>query len=340
MRRDNRLGTDDHCIYRPDRARWERVRKLNTRSYFKEDALRKTYGALSRSGYGVLEGALETAKRAWWIDCSTSVSDVHRKHLIYQLWETVVNWLDRIAPVLDDLIPELGEVNPILTLDVSEIEQLEEWTEESLKPIAPVSSIDVQKLGDTVSLRLPLALIAMVYSPSNAAERLLVTTLSRTALTFAGVADDPARLEAIESRLALSDDQRFMHLFLARDARDYLREFDREQPELLYDDELAFGAIHVAQEASLETPSETKSIESSNPVLHKLVDAFWKRIELRLCEIDRASLVSICIANHERLLRDLDSWQRTSRAGLLTGDFTGVIFSAQPLRKQSWRIYF
>ena len=335
MRRDNRLGTDDHCIYRPDRARWERVRKLNTRSYFKEDALRKTYGALSRFGYGVLEGAVETAKRAWWIDCSTSVSDVYRKHLIYHVWETVVNWLDRIAPVLDDLIPELGEVNPILTLDVSDIEQLEEWTEESLKPIAPVSSIDVQKSGDTLSLRLPPALIAMVYSPSNAAERLLVTTLSRTALAFVGVADDPARLEAIESRLALSDDQRFMHLFLARDARDYLREFDREQPELLYDDELAFGAIHVAQEASLETPSETKSIESSNPLLHKLVDAFWKRIELRLREVDRASVVSFCIANHERLLRDLDSWQRTSRAVLsLHADSEDVLKASQSLKEK------
>ena len=335
MRRDNRLGTDDHCIYRPDRARWERARKLNARSYFREDALRQTYRSLSRSGYGVLEGAVETAKRAWWIDCSTSVSDVHRKHLIYQLWETVVNWLDRIAPVLDDLIPELGEVNPILTLDVSDIEQLEEWTEESLKPIAPVSSIDVQKLGDTVSLRLPLAIIAMVYSPSNAAERLLVTTLSRTALTFAGVADDTARLEAIESRLALSDDQRFMHLFLARDARDYLREFDREQPELLYDDELAFGAIHVAQEASVETLSETKSIESSNPVLHKLVDAFWKRIELRLREIDRTSLASICIANHERLLRDLDSWQRTSRAVLsLHADSDDVLKASRSLKER------
>jgi len=334
MRRDNRLGMDDHCIYRPDRARWERVRKLNPRSYFKEDALNKTYGALSPPGYGVLEGAVETAKRAWWIDCSMSVSDLHRKHLIYQLWETVVNWLDRLAPALDDLIPELGQINPVLTLDISEIEQFDDWTEEGVKPIGAVPSIDIQKVGDTVSLRLPVALIAMAYSPTNVAERLLVTTLARVALTFAGV-DDQARIEAIENCLRLTNDDRFMHLFRARDARDYLHAFDHEQPELLYDDELAFGAIHIAQEASLRTPSETKSIESSNPVLHQLVDAFWRRIELRLREIDRTSLVLACVTNHERLLRDFDTWQRTSRAVLsLHADRDDVLKASQSLKER------
>jgi hypothetical protein len=130
MRLENRIGTDDHCIYRPDRARWERVRKLNSRSYFKEDAARKTYGSLARSRPGVLEGAVETTRSAPGGSIAVQALPMpFARILIYQLWETVVNWLDRIGGSLDDCIPELRDIHPVLTLDVSEIEQIGDFSE-------------------------------------------------------------------------------------------------------------------------------------------------------------------------------------------------------------------
>jgi hypothetical protein len=316
MRLENRIGTDDHCIYRPDRVRWERVRKLNSRSYFKEDAARKTYGALSRRRPGVLEGAVETTKRAWWVDCHSTNPDAVRKDLIYQLWETVVNWLDRIASSFDDCIPELRDIHPVLTLDVCEIEQIEDFSRETVMAAAPIASLTFEVSGTVATLRLPVELIAMEYSPANQAERILVNALVRIALAIAGVGEDQARIEAIEASLALSDDDRFMHLFPARDVRDFLHGFDPESPELLHNDEVAFGAIQIAQEASLNVPLKTDSIESSNELLHQLVDAFWKRIEIRLRVIDRLDLISACMTNHERLLSELGRWQKTSRAVL------------------------
>jgi len=113
MRLDNRSGMDDHCVYRPDRANWERVRKLNSRSHFKEDSDKKTYGALIPLANGTLEGSVESARRGWWVDCSTTVSNRVRRHLVYNVWETAVKWVERIAPTLDELIPELGSDNDI-----------------------------------------------------------------------------------------------------------------------------------------------------------------------------------------------------------------------------------
>jgi hypothetical protein len=333
MRLDHRSGMDDHCVYRPDRVSWERVRKLNSKSHFKEDSARKRYGALLTVARGVLEGVVETSSRAWWVDCSTSPSNPIRRHLIYNVWETAVNWIDKIAPVLDVLIPELGTDNVIFRLDLSEIANHEDWTAEGVMSIQAATFIPNEVLDRVVSLRLPIAFVTMGYSPKNDAERLLVKGFVHGALAVAGLADNEDRAAQIDRSLALSDDDRFMHLSLTRDVRHYLQEFDYQAAELLHDDDLAFGAIQIAQEAGLQAPSKIDSVESSNSALNQLVDSFWKRIEERLRQIDRASLITACITNHERMLFDLDRWQLTSRAVLsLHNDRSDVLKATQALK--------
>ena len=124
-----------------------------------------------------------------------------------------------------------------------------------------------------------------------------------------------------------------MHLFVTRDARQYLQDFDHEAPELLHDDEVAFSAIHIAQDANLNAPSKIDTVDSSNRALNQLVHAFWTRIEARLGEIERGDLVIACITNHERLLSDLDRWQLTSRAVLsLHDDQNDILMATQALK--------
>jgi len=173
----------------------------------------------------------------------------------------------------------------------------------------------------------------MGYSPKNDAERLLVKAFVHGALAVAGLADDEDRATQIDRSLALSDDDRFMHLSLTRDARHYLQDFDHQAPEVLHDDDLAFGATQIAQEAQLQAPSTVNTVEASNRALNQLVDAFWKRIEERLRQIDRASLITACMTNHERMLFDLDRWQLTSRAVLsLHNDRSDVLKATQALK--------
>jgi hypothetical protein len=199
--------------------------------------------------------------------------------------------------------------------------------------IPAVTFIPNEVRDRVVSLRLPIAFVTMGYSPKNDAERLLVNTFVQGALAVAGLADDEDRATQIDRSLALSDDDRFMHLSLTKDARHYLQDFDHQAPRLLHNDDLAFGAIQIAQEAQLPAPSTVDTVEASNRVLHQLVDAFWKRIEERLRQIDRASLITACITNHERMLFDLDRWQLTSRAVLsLHNDRTDVLKATQALK--------
>lgn len=315
MRMENRAGLDDHSVYRPDRATWERVRKIHSRSHFKEDSSRRTYGAVRPVENGVLEGVVETAARAWWVDCSTAVTDPTRSHLIYELWESALNWIEKIAPSLDQHIPELGRENIVFDLDLSEIAAHRDWTLLGLKALPIPDGMSVNIAGRVVSVRIPAAFLGLAYSPKNDAERLLARTLVEGALALSGQAISTRSAEIVSS-LSLSDDDRFLHLIPARDVRDYLGEVDRENPELLHDDEVAFDALHIAQEANLKVPSDLASTESVNAALNHLVDAFWRRIATRLREVDRADFILTLLNNHERLLRDLDRWTRTSRAVL------------------------
>jgi hypothetical protein len=335
MRADNRRGIDVHCSYQPDESVWKSVRRLNSRSYFREDSIRKTYGLLSPEGNGSLDGVVETEQRSWWVTCSVTTAGRYQRDLIYQLWEMVVNWLDRIAPSLNRFVPELGAENRILNLDVSEIERHDDWTEDGLQAANIGPAITVSRDGTNAAIRIGIPFVARAYSPTNEGERELVSGLIQAALTIAGIGPNTARQQEIDSAIAMKDDDRFMHLFRARDARDYLFGFDEEKGELLHEEEFAFSALHLAQEVSVKAPSQTTEIASTNKVLNSFVDALWKRVDARLCELDRTSVVLYCVTNHERLLRDLDIWQRTSRAVLsLHTDRKDVLQVSQALKQK------
>jgi SEC-C motif len=335
MRLENRLGTDDHATYRPDRGAWERVAKIHSRSYFKEDVRSKTYAAVRPAQNGVLQGAVETAARAWWVDCSTAVSDPARSHLIYELWESALNWVGKIAGSMDHFIPELGNENVVFDLDFSEIVTHKDWSAAGFKVLVIPAFMPMQIIGRVVSIRVPVGFLPMAYSPKNDAERLLVRTFVEAALALAAVKDDGSRSAKIIDSLALSDHDRFMHLIPARDVRDYLGALDHERPELLHDDELAFDAIHIGQEANLKVPSKHDSVESVDAALHQLVNAFWRRIEARLREVDRADFVVALLTNNERLLREHDRWRRTSRAVLsLHEDRSNILKASQAVQEK------
>ncbi len=93
-----------------------------------------------------------------------------------------MNWIDKIAPVLDDLIPELGTDNVIFRLDLSEIANHEDWTAEGIRSVPPVTFIPSEVSDRVVSLRLPIPFVTMGYSPKNDAECLLVKAFVHGAL--------------------------------------------------------------------------------------------------------------------------------------------------------------
>ena len=314
LRSDARRRIDEHSVYRPDRREWLRVCRTAQRLYFKEDMTRQIFASPERARLGILEGAIESHFRTWWVDCHTSAQDAFGRHYIYKIWETALNWLERIASTLDRMLPELSTGNIIVELDLSPVANHSDWRSETIKQIAAVDQFPVEISSGRISLQIPMAFVAMAHNPQNKAERLLVRTLVHGAVLLAGGDQSEQRLSNILEELAIRDEQRFMHTFEARDNRDFLREFDAAEPKLLKDVDVHFAPVGVAQEANLPVPAAMTETSECNEALNAIVDAFWLRCQKRLERINRASVVRKCLVNNERLLSDQENWQRTRRA--------------------------
>lgn len=313
LRAATRRGIDQHAIYRPDRGTWERVMKLHFRTFFKEDSSGPAvYASAQRVEEGVLEGAVETPNRCWWVDCRNNFNDPHRRELSYQLWESACNWVLKIAPVLEQEIPSLPVGNIIIDLDFANFDTQTDWTSDVILQSEYPDQIPIETTDSTIILKFPLGFVSAIAAPLNNAERQIINAIARGSLRLAHSAETD--LNKLAAKFAIGDDERFVHLFAAQEARDFLVPYDGGKPSLVADEDLANVSFNIAREAKLTAPSQITELDSCNRALHDIVDACWNRIRQSLSKLDRSEVISNSILNHERLLIDSEQWRRTSRA--------------------------
>ena len=90
-------------------GRWVRVRK-DAGAFFEEDRQRPIYGSKERIGRW-LPGVFLTPSRAWW--GSIEVPEETSGHNAYQRWKMLMVWIPRMAPVLEEALPQLPQ-GPLL----------------------------------------------------------------------------------------------------------------------------------------------------------------------------------------------------------------------------------
>ena len=333
LREKARKGLDTHLIYRPDRREWVRVCRTAPSSYFKEDEERPRYGSPDMAAAGLLAGAIESPVRAWWLECnSTQARGVDRQY-VYKIWETGQIWLERVVPKLEEMLDGLPRQNIIITLDISGIAEITDWTELAISSIAQVASYSVHRDDHGFTLSLPAAFVAMGRSPQNLAERLIAEAIVRGAALCAGLSASDERIAEIVESLRISPAERHMHLFVAVDHRDHLREFGSGDPKLLKDADLYFATAGIAYQAGLG-PTIISDQNECKEVLNKIVDAFWSRCRVRLTCINRRSLVVRCLRNNEAVHAEQDNWTRTRRAVVaLHTDQADILRASQGARE-------
>jgi hypothetical protein len=303
-----------HSIFRPDRQDWVRVCRTLSRSYFKEDEDRPTFGSPESARAGLLEGSIETERRAWWIDCTGRGASKVDRYYLFKIWETAMVWFVRLAPSLDQSFPELPPGNIVVDLDLSQIVGRLDLQPAAFESAAPMSRFPVNVSGPCIKVTVPMAFVAMGRHPRNIAERALVETFVYGTALFSGVADPEGRTASFIEAMGIQDGQRFMHMFEARDTRDYLREYDTGRPRLLKDADVYFAPAGIAQETGVGIPAQVSGADDCCAVLNRFVDTFWLRCKQRLESLDKRALVRRCLTNHERMLSEQDNWQMTRRA--------------------------
>jgi hypothetical protein len=180
-----------------------------------------------------------------------------------------------------------------------------------------------------------MAFVAMGRHARNIAERALVETFVYGTALLSGVEDPDERTASLVDALDIQDGQRFMHMFEARDTRDYLREYDAAKPDLLKDADVYFAPAGIAQETGVEIPTHVTGIDDCCAMLDRFVDTFWLRCKKRLQTLDRRSLVRRCLANHERMLSEQDNWQKTRRATTaMHEDRRNIVFASGQVKQE------
>jgi hypothetical protein len=170
----------------------------------------------------------------------------------------------------------------ILDLDFTSIGQHADWTAQGIANISPVQSIPIIIEDKKARLVVPIGMIAMASVSANVCERLLVSSIIRASLELSGAVDIPMRIGAVLRELAISDDDRFVHLFQSRTPRDFLHEFDRGEPEFVADEDIAFGSIRVTHEAQLFEIGPIVGSRPCNAALNKLVDSFLEKYRIQI----------------------------------------------------------
>ncbi len=223
FRLHTRLAIDQHAAFRPDRQRWERVVRLHFKSYFREELEgRPIYASQRAAEDGVLEGAVETKKRMWWVDCKTPPSEPAARQFAYQIWEATCNWVLRVAAHLDDELPSLPAGNLLVNLDLTCLSVFDDWSRDGILALAEIKEIPTAISDHSISI--PIELIRLFAIPANNAERWIVNTIVCGCLKLANAEDRD--VDAVLTPLNISDDERYVHLMSSQEPRDIFAQSD------------------------------------------------------------------------------------------------------------------
>ena len=314
LREMARLRLDTHAAYRPDSRSWITICRVNPLSYFKDDELSVRYGAPGLAPQGVLAGAVVTTERTWWVDCNARMyPDADRTYLL-KIWEAANIWLARVESIAEQQLRWPARENPLITLDVSDVAAIKDWSLTAMEDMAPVEEFETEVDQYGFTIKIPAAFVTMGRHPENLAEILLAKAFVSGAALLGGKRLAPSEVEPEIAGLQISPDERHMHTLIAADHRDYLREFGESEFQLLGDADTRFADAGIAYEANFRGPMLIENRKEANDCLKTVVDAFWERCKRLLERLDRRSLVLRCLSNNEAVIGEQDNWSRTRRA--------------------------
>ncbi|MDI3467395.1 MAG: hypothetical protein OJF52_001311 [Nitrospira sp.] len=317
LRENNHKDYDFHSVIFHNGA-FRRTCRVTPHSYFGEARRLPVYCEVASLGEGILRGAVETAGRPWWLsmDSDPRSTSKHGRKFLYGLWNALLSWLDKLAPVLERYCPiSLGPVHIEIT-----VEQVDSWQELRGLTATNSSVLSHSVSGTTVVVRVPREFRSQFNKPENIAERTLLETVAREVLVIAnGSAASEApeiTARAIVSEVMPSADMRMVHFFEARDPGAQLAgQGVISDPRFICPEDQTFCKLGMAARICPSVPKGIVSgVSACLKVLNAGVDRLWEEIATQLRGVNRLSLISMSLTNHESLLRDRSHWGETSRA--------------------------
>lgn len=152
--------------------------------------------------------------------------------------------------------------------------------------------------------------------PENFAERALVEAIVNGVAIAAGEGSDLDKQRQLIAKICPDTEARSMHRFEGRSFRDYVRS-GAPQPVVI--DKMDDGSSRIGlgwKVRARESGSEITDLKECTSFLNQIVKAELDSLCTLLRGLDRRSLLTAALLNHEAAAIDSETWKRTSRAML------------------------
>lgn len=329
VRRDLRVRHDLHAVERRNPDIWVPVRRFNVNPFLKKLELDSIYADEQAATKGRLRGIVETPRHAWWVSSLHRQKGKHQRDTQFRIWDAVLQWMSKIAPIAEAEFPELrrGTIEIFLRF-----EGLENWATVSLDDLPETEEVDVyvdRRLGG-IQISIPLGFLRYFATPKNIGERKLIRACFVGISALYGNRSSPDALDDLVQRVVRNDSARFFHIAFAQDYRQCVGPGDVE-PRFPSDGEFNFEQIGLAQR--ILGNADAKSLEGAtecNRFLHLIVDDCWARLQAALNGLDRHSVIQRALENIEALECEKRRWAMTASALLsIHEDRKEVVDAAQ-----------
>jgi hypothetical protein len=259
----------------------------------------------------------ETSSRAWWIELETTPAT--SGYWAFERTRMLKTWLCRIAPLLEKELPQLPTGALVWRVKFEgEIGDKEgDGKREFMSFEAALSTLTVEATGRSVALVATPDFENAIFHPENIAERALVYRTVEGFAALAGRSLSTDGLEGVVREIVQNASARQSHAFAARRFRDFVRDSVWRKPITIDADDAAvikLGLGWGSRDPKLGGDIQGKQActEYLNLVVRLLEDELCQ--DLR--ELDRRSVITFALTNHESAIYDRDNWNRTAAAVL------------------------
>ncbi|MFT6862742.1 MAG: hypothetical protein ACJAVK_001301 [Akkermansiaceae bacterium] len=267
-----------------------------------------------------LSGCIEHQDAAWWLEASDMPENSDSSNLLYRIWDCVLNWLERVLPVLSSEHPDWRPNNIQIVL---EFPNVDEWDLQSATmPGESSGELVWEAMQGKVEIKLtfPEEFLKKFYRPDNFAEREIVAKILRSVAKSAGVDPSDSDIEECVTRIIKAEGTRFFHVLKSPTLESALGGPESAEPTLIPYEEIGRVNLGLVYEVSPSPPVRITDAKKAQALLDKIVAHIQARVSARLSELRILPVVSTSFLQIDELSRDKSRWTISTRSLLSLED--------------------
>ena len=317
VRKEVRNLADRHVL-RTTAGSYVPVMRLGRDAYFGSLRVSPTYVSLTHLSAGVLAGAVETLRGPNWLVIKPREGDENIHHLLYKVWEGFIDLYSRLVCEIEPLYPKAPVGAIEIRLNFDDIAIPESYEELLLGEVVGKPEVTVNLKQRIAECNFPSDLLMNFRQAENTGEKVVLRSIAEGMISlYQGMTEDieESVLDTLVHSVVGDSGRRVFHLFHSHYSIDRLLARQDRELILLAREDLAFAKLGLSEGCTSASPGTSiVSKTECNEFLHRVVKKVWGRLQERLQQFDRASVIRKMLEVQETAIQDRDLWGRTAQA--------------------------